>query len=209
MATVRRFCTACGAASGGSSLFCERCGSKFPASETGAQRIPTGAVSVPSGPKSRSGWSVVVGDRLPPLATLPLQAAAITSLAPMPLPEKGRVPFSSLRGSALGLFSATALEIAAAIATGAQPTGQLLWIRGGTAAVTLLAGLVAGSSRGLAAIIVAFGSIGVSLLEGHLLWQSVTGLLQVSAAMRDLLPHAVTQGFAVLAGLQIIWRMHK
>lgn len=204
MTPAKRYCTACGAPGNESSLFCEKCGRRFPVAGTGSGPIQSTAAPTQPAPGIRSGWNVFVGDRLPPLP-----AGAAAALAPMPAPAGTYAPFRSLRGSVFGLFSAAAIEIAAAIASGTPPTQKLLLIRGGAAVITLLAGLVAGRKRGLAAIFVALGTVGLSMLEGHLLWQSVSGMLRASSIMPNLLPPTVTQGLAVLAGLQTILQMRR
>jgi len=82
-------------------------------------------------------------------------------------------------------------------------------MRGGTAGLTFPAGLLAVMKRGLASILVVIGSIGLSLMEGHLLWTSVGNIPQVANRLPELFPGTVTQGLALLAALRTAWQTRK
>jgi hypothetical protein len=159
-------------------------------------------------PKPDSGWSVFVGEQLPPLSATPVPEGPVTpAAAPPSIPA---VQFSSsLRRPVFNLLLTNALEIATAVATGTPSIDPMIVVRGAVTVVTLLAGMISGRKRGSASKMVLFGSLGLCAIQAFGFWDSVNSIMAAPGATERLLPHTVTQGLALLTGVRTAWRARK
>lgn len=74
--------------------------------------------------------------------------------------------------------------------------------RAGLAAVSLVAGLIAGKRRGVASVIVVLGTLGLSLFEGMTLWQFVQQVQASPQLLQGLLPNAIPQALTMATSMR-------
>ena len=180
MAVPQPFCPNCGVPHSGTAIFCGSCGTRLQASM---------AAPEPS-------WQVIVGDQMPTIA--PPQQPATVAIAPKPVQSTA----PSLRGPVLWTVMAAGTDLAAAYATASPEAMATAKYRAGLAAISLVAGLIAGRRRGLASVIVLLGTLGLSLMEGMTLWGAVQQVQASPQFLQGLLPNAIPQALTMVTSLR-------
>ena len=214
----QRFCPECGAPRNPAARFCGECGKTFAAASPTTPPAPASAAATetvsapPVTPSSVAlpplnimpgSWNVVVGDTLPPIS--PIIAAngipGVMSTVPMAIVASS----ASLRGSAWSVAITTATDIAAAYGTGDPAALNNAYLRGGLALFSLIAGLLAGSSRGWMSRLTIVGTLALALVQSGSLYGFAMRILQNPQMLSGLLPNALTQGFSLVAALRTAW----
>ena len=148
-------------------------------------------------------WNVVVGDTLPTI--LPMITAngipGVMSTVPMAIAASS----TSLRGSAWSVFITTATDIAAAYGTGDPAALNGAYLRGGLALFSLIAGLLAGSSRGWMSRLTILGTLVLALVQSGSLYGFAMRIVENPQMLCGLLPNALTQGLSLVAALRTAW----
>lgn len=213
MGTSPAFCTSCGAARKKGLAFCTSCGAPFtaapavvplpaPPSPPKAPPVqrPQGAADQPMQAPAPGTWQVVVGDRLPTFAPRPGSGPAAAAT-----PHGSSEPVS-LRGAAVWMAAATALDLMAAAATGDPAASRSAGLRLLLAGVGLVAGLVAGRTRGLFSIVTLLAGLGLALAQVLSLGSMALGVLASPARLGRALPNLATQVVALVAAVRAVRR---
>ena len=211
----QRFCPECGAPRNSTARFCGGCGKIFdaakaeapsetpPAAATPAvasQPVPPTPMALPPLNIMPGSWNVVVGDVLPPIIAAN-GIPGVMSTVPMAIVASS----ASLRGSAWSVAITTATDIAAAYGTGDPAALNNAYLRGGLALFSLIAGLLAGSSRGWMSRLTIVGTLALALVQSGSLYGFAMRILQNPQMLSGLLPNALTQGFSLVAALRTAW----
>jgi len=214
----QRFCPECGAPRNSTARFCGGCGKTFdaakaeapsetpPAAATPAvasQPVPLTPTALPPLNIMPGSWNVVVGDVLPPiLAAIPTNGIpGVMSTVPMAIVANS----ASLRGSAWSVAITTATDIAAAYGTGDPAALNNAYLRGGLALFSLIAGLLAGSSRGWMSRLTIVGTLALALVQSGSLYGFAMRILQNPQMLSGLVPNALTQGLSLVAAVRTAW----
>ena len=212
----QRFCPECGAPRNPTARFCGECGKTFEAASPTTPPAPAAATQAVSPPPVTppsvalpplnilpGSWNVVVGDTLPTI--LPIITAngipGVISTVPMAIAASS----ASLRGSAWSVFITTATDLAAAYGTGDPAALNGAYLRGGLALFSLIAGLLAGSSRGWMSRLTILGTLVLALVQSGSLYGFAMRILQNPQMLSGLLPNALTQGLSLIAALRTAW----
>lgn len=205
------FCTSCGAARRDGTAFCASCGAPLAATPAPAPPPAPPAV-LPIAPPALAGrvggdqqteapaagsWQVVVGDRLPTFAPRPPSGPAAATAS---------AGSASLRGPAVWMAAATALDLVAAAATGDPAAARSAGLRLVLASVGLVAGLTAGRTRGLFSIVTMLSGLGLAVAQVFSLGSMALGALASPARLGRALPNLVAQAMALVAALRAVRR---
>ena len=211
----QRFCPECGAPRNPTARFCGECGKTFDAAKAEApsetppaaatpvvasQPVPPTPMALPPLNIMPGSWNVVVGDVLPPIIAAN-SIPGVMSTVPMAIVASS----ASLRGSAWSVAITTATDIAAAYGTGDPAALNSAYLRGGLALFSLIAGLLAGSSRGWMSRLTIVGTLALALVQSGSLYGFAMRILQNPQMLSGLLPNALTQGFSLVAALRTAW----
>jgi len=79
------------------------------------------------------------------------------------------------------------------------------YLRGGLALFSLIAGLLAGSSRGWMSRLTILGTLGLALVQSGSLYGFAVRILENPQMLAGLLPNALTQGLSLVAALRTAW----
>lgn len=186
-----KFCPACGAPRKQGVRFCGSCGAVL-----GDGAAP--AVMAPDQPVPAGGWHVAVGDQLPTFA--PIAPGAGAPIQPPAAAAKTAGP--SMRGASMGLLFASGTDLVAAYATNEPTAMKMATVRAGLTGLTVLAGLIAGRSRGFFSRIAMLSSLVLAAVQSTSLYSFGTRIMANPQLLSGLLPNVATQGLAFMAALR-------
>ncbi|MGV8040657.1 MAG: hypothetical protein AB2L07_11435 [Thermoanaerobaculaceae bacterium] len=146
---------------------------------------------------------MVVGDRLPTFAPRPGSGAA----APAPAP--GTSEAVSLRGPVVRLAIFAAADLVAVLATRDPAAASTAGLRAVLAALSLVAGLLAGRRRGVASVVVMLSTLGLALTQALALGGMALEVVRAPSALGRLLPNLVTQGLTLVSALRTAFRTRR
>lgn len=145
-------------------------------------------------------WQVVVGDRLPTFTPRPPSGPEVATASAGP---------ASLRGPAVWMAAATAVDLVAAAATGDPAATRSAGLRLVLAGAGLVAGLVAGRRRGLFSILTLLSGLGLTVAQVLSLGSMVSGVLASPARLGRALPNLVAQAMALVAAVRAVLRAFR
>lgn len=212
------FCTSCGAPRAASTAFCTSCGAPLtppavPAAPPPGLPLPLPVDPPPTPPApdltrcaeapAPGTWQVVVGDRLPTFAPRPGSGSA----APAPTP--GTSAPASLRGPVVRLAILSASDLVAVLATRDPAAASTAGLRAVLAALSLVAGLLAGRRRGVASVVVMLSTLGLALTQALALGGMALEVVRSPSALGRLLPNLATQGMTLVSALRTAFRTRR
>jgi hypothetical protein len=161
------------------------------------------AATRPAEAPAPGSWQVVVGDRLPTFSPRPGSGSA----APGTTPESSAA--ASLRGPVVRLAVLSAADLVAVLVTRDPAAASTAGLRAVLAALSLVAGLLAGRRRGVASVVVMLTTLGLALTQALSLGGMALEVARSPSILGRLLPNLATQGMTLVSALRTAFRTRR